>query len=156
MQRGRFPQALGVFQALVPLMAEPTERMQTVADMGRAAGGAGNRGLFDEAWNDVWSYAGDWHTRPTAAQALLDLARGAASLRDWSRAERAATTARDVAQRREEARVVIEAESLLESVARKRNLEAVTAPEGGEQEAAESDALSADLLRTLAGALARR
>jgi tetratricopeptide (TPR) repeat protein len=156
MQRGRFPQALSVFQALVPLMAEPTERMQTVADMGRAAGGAGNRGLFDEAWNDVWSYAGDWHTRPTAAQALLDLARGAASLKDWTRAERAATTARDVAQRREEARVAIEAESLLESVARKRNLEVVTAPEGGEQEAAESDALSADLLRTLASAVARR
>lgn len=156
MERGRFGQALQVFQVLRPSITDPTEHMQNVADIGRAAGGAGSRAAYDEAWNEIWSFAGDWHTRPTSAQALLDLARGAASLKDWPRAERAATTARDVATRREEAKVAMEADSLLDSVSRKRNLEAVTSPAGGEEEEAESEALSADLLRTLTAVFARK
>lgn len=152
MQRGRFAAALSVFQALLPQITDPCERMQTVADIGRAAGGDGNRAVFDQAWDELWSYAGDWHTRPTAAQALLDLARGAASLKDWARAERAATTARDVAARREEARVVLQADALLDNVQRKRNLETAHPVAAGEAEEAESAGLEADLLRTLASA----
>jgi tetratricopeptide (TPR) repeat protein len=150
MQRGRFAQALSVFQGLLPHIADPCERMQTIADIGRAAGGAGMRAEFDEAWDELWSYAGDWHTRAGAAQALLDMARGAASLKDWARAERAATTARDVATRREEARVVLQADALLDSVSRKRNLDTAH-PAAGTEEEAESEGLAADLLRTLAG-----
>src|SRR5829696_4699724 len=51
MQRGRFGPALSVFQGLLPHIVEPWERMQTVADIGRAAGGAGNRAVFDEVWD---------------------------------------------------------------------------------------------------------
>jgi tetratricopeptide (TPR) repeat protein len=149
MQRGRFAAALSVFQGLLPHVVDPGERMQTVADIGRAAGGAGNRGVFDQAWDELWSFAGDWHTRPTAAQALLDMSRGAASLKDWARAERAVTTARDVAARREEARVVLETDALLDSVSRKRSLDTVI-PAGGADEEAESEGLTADVLRTLA------
>jgi tetratricopeptide (TPR) repeat protein len=148
MQRGRFAQALSVFQSLLPHITQPCERMQIVADIGRAAGGAGERAIFDEAWDEMWSFAGDWYSRPTSAQALLDLARGAASLKDWARAERAATTARDVAARREEARVVLEADALLDQVSRKRNLDTVP-PIPGEEEEAESEGLAADLIRTL-------
>ena len=149
MQRGRFAQALSVFQALVPLMATPEERMRAVADTGRAAAGAGNRVLFDGAWDDVWSSAGDWHARAATAQALLDLARGAANLKDWPRAERAATYARELASRREEAKVVMEADALLDNVTRKRNLDAVQPATNDTKEEAESDVLAADLLRTL-------
>lgn len=150
MTRGRFESALRVFQAVLPNITQPTERLLTVADIGRAAGGAGNRAEFDRAWDEVWSFAGEWHTRPHAAQALLDLARGAASLKDWTRAERAASTARDVAGRREESRVVLEAEAVVDQVTRKRALEAAIEPAGSEEEAAESDTLAADLLRILA------
>ena len=76
------------------------------------------------------------------------------SLKDWTRAERAASTARDVAARREENRVVLEADAVLDQVARKRALETEIEPAGGEEEAAESDILAADLLRMLA--VARR
>ena len=151
MQRGRFAQALSVFQGLLPHITDPCERMQNIADIGRAAGGAGMRGEFDEAWDELMSYAGDWHTRPSAAQALLDMARGAASLKDWARAERAATTARDVATRREEARVALQADALLDSVSRKRNLDTAQPAAAGTEEEAESEGLAADLLRTLAG-----
>ena len=150
MTRGFFEQALRVFQAVLPFIKQPTERLLTVADIGRAAGGAGNRAEFDRAWDEVWSFAGEWHTRPHAAQALLDLARGAASLKDWTRAERAASTARDVAGRREEGRVVIEAEAVVDQVARKRGIEAAIEPSGNEEEASETEILFADVLRTLA------
>jgi tetratricopeptide (TPR) repeat protein len=156
MQRGRFAQALSVFQGLLPHIVEPCERMQAVADIGRAAGGAGDRAGFDEAWSELWSYAGDWYTRPTAAQALLDLSRGAASLKDWGRAERAATTAREVAARREESRVMLEADALLDSVTRKRNLEAAQPAAAGAEEEAESEGLAADLIRTLASGIPRK
>lgn len=149
MTRGRFAQALAVFQALAPHLGTQGERMLNTADIGRAAGGAGNRPEFDRAWDEVWSFAGEWHTRPNAAQALLDLARGAASLKDWMRAERAATTARDVATRREESRVALEAEAVLDQVIRKRGLETATEPAGGDQEEADTEGLAAELLRTL-------
>jgi tetratricopeptide (TPR) repeat protein len=154
MTRGRFADALAVFQAVVPLLADPSERLLAWADIGRAAGGAGNREVFEQAWDEVWSFVGDWDNRPNAAQALLDLARGAASLKEWPRAERAGTTARDVATRREEGRVVIEADALLESVARKRAIDA-PAPAAAEDDAETSD-FAADLLRTLETAAARR
>jgi tetratricopeptide (TPR) repeat protein len=156
MQRGRFAQALSVFQGLIPHLEKPCEQMQNLADIARAAGGAGNRAVYDEAWSEMWSFAGDWYTRPTASQALLDLARGAASLKDWSRAERAATTSRDVAQRREEARVAMEAEALLDSVSRKRNLETAKPVAAGAEEEAESEGLAADLIRTLAAGTGRK
>jgi tetratricopeptide (TPR) repeat protein len=152
MTRGRFAQALSVFQALAPHLATPGERMLNTGHIARAAGAAGNRAEFDRAWDEVWSFAGEWHTRPNAAQALLDLARGAASLKEWSRAERAASTARDVATRLEQAKVALEAEAVLDEVLRKRGIEAATEPAGGEQETADTEGLAADLLRTLSSA----
>ena len=148
MTRGRFANALDVFRSVLPLLPHPSEQLLAQADIARAAGAAGNREAFEEAWDQVWSYAGDWHTRQNAAQALLDMARGAASLKEWSRAERAATSAREIAQRREEARVALEAEALLESVARKRALEEVVASGAGVDEADTED-LAADVVRTL-------
>lgn len=152
MDRGRFAQALAVFQALAPHQTTPEERMLNTAAIGRAAGGAANRPEFDRAWDEVWSFAGEWHAQPYAAQALLDLARGAASLKDWSRAERAASTAREIATRHGMAKVVLEAETVLDQVSRKRGIEAVPEPAGGEQEEADTEGLAADLLRTLTSA----
>ena len=153
MTRGRFVNALSVFQAVLPLLTNPSERLLAQADIARAAGAAGNREVFEEAWNEVWGNAGDWHQRETAAQALLDLARGAASLKEWSRAERAATAGREIAQRREEARELMELDALLESVARKRGIEEVKKSDVDE---AESEDLTADFLRTLRETAATR
>ncbi|HEX8693439.1 MAG TPA: hypothetical protein VF746_13540 [Longimicrobium sp.] len=148
MERGRFPQAQAAFQVVLPHFAHPCDRLQTMANLGRAAGGAGDRPTFDDAWDEAWSYSGEWHTRPRAAQALLELARGAASLKDWARAERAASTARDLATRNEMAKVMMEAEAVLDSVTRRKALEEAVEPAGGEEQA-DIDAILADLRRSL-------
>ncbi len=117
--RGEFAAALDVLRAARPHISHPCEQLLTWGNIARAAGGVGDRTAFDEAWDQIWSYAGDWHNRQNAPWALMDAARGATSLRDWLRAERAATTAREIAQRRGEAHVLVEAESVLDSVTRR-------------------------------------
>jgi len=125
--QGRFALALEVFKAALPVIEHPCERLLTWGSLARAAGGVGEREEFDRAWDEIWSYAGDWQKRENAPWALLDAARGATTLRDWARAERAAVTARDLAQSRGEGHVVAEAETVLDSVARKRRIDEVAA-----------------------------
>ncbi|HEX2203382.1 MAG TPA: tetratricopeptide repeat protein [Longimicrobium sp.] len=151
MTQGRFSHALAVFQAILPHISRSSDLILAHGDIGRAAGGVGNREVFDRAWDEVWNQAGDWHKKPGAAQGLLDLARGAGSLKDWVRAEKAAQAARDIAQRREENRVVLETDTVLDSVSRRRAVE--TAPAGTMDEA-DAAGLAADLLRSLSGSAA--
>lgn len=147
--RGRFAPALEVFRGVQPHLTEASDRMQVWGNIARAAGAADDRASFEQAWDELYSSAGDWHSKPNAAQALLDVARGAASLREWARAERAAGTARDIAQRMGLHAVLAETESVLDSVARKRGMEAATAAPNGDDEAA---VLAGDFVRSLAGA----
>lgn len=152
LERGRFGPAVGVLRAVIPHLPSPTDRLVAWGNAGRAAGGAGDRAGFDEAWNEVWSHSGDWHAWDNVPSALLALAHGAASLGEWSRAERAATTARDTAQRREEAHVALTAEAVLEQVVRKRHLDAPE-PRPAAPAAEEAETLAAELIRSLALAL---
>ena len=117
--QGEFDAALQVLTATIPHIKHPCDRLLAWGTIARASGGTGDRATFDNAWNEIWSYAGDWYTRQNAPWALLDAARGATSLRDWALAERAAATARDIAERRKEAHVVMEADSVIDSVARR-------------------------------------
>jgi tetratricopeptide (TPR) repeat protein len=117
--RGEFAASLDTLRAAHPHIAHPCDQLLSWGNIARAAGGVGDRALFDEAWDQIWSYAGDWHNRQNAPWALMDAARGATSLRDWPRAERAASTAREIAQRRGEAHVLAEADSVLDSVNRR-------------------------------------
>ena len=148
MTRGRFASALSVLKAVLPLLTDPSDRLLAAADVARAAGAAGDREVFEQAWDEVFSYAGDWHTRENAPQALLDAARGAASLKEWGRAERAASTARDIAMRNGEGKVAVQVEPLLESISRKKAI-AEAQPAAEPLDEADADGLEADLLRTL-------
>jgi tetratricopeptide (TPR) repeat protein len=121
--RGMVQPALDVFRAVLPHVHAADERLAVCGTLGRAAGAAGNRDEFDGAWDAVWARASEWDIRPKAPEALLDVAHGAASLRDWSRAERAATAAHELARRRGEARVALTAEAVLDAVGRKRGIE---------------------------------
>ena len=155
MTRGRFAPALTVFQAVLAYFPSGSERMLALADIARAAGGAGSREVFEEAWDQAWALSHDLGAGEFVAQSLLDLAHGAASLSDWPRAERAATAARDLAKRREEARVVLAAESVLDAVTRRRGVEtAAVRPADGGEEAEATELLASDLVRTLRGATA--
>lgn len=121
--RGEFAAALDVLRAAHPHIAHPCERLLSWGNIARAAGGAGDRATYDQAWDDIWSYAGDWHNRENAPWALMDAARGATTLGDWPRAERAAATAREIAVRRKEAHVLAEADSVLDSVTRRLQMD---------------------------------
>ncbi|HEX5725629.1 MAG TPA: tetratricopeptide repeat protein [Longimicrobiaceae bacterium] len=148
MTRGRFAPALTVFQAMLPHLKQPSEQLMGWGNVARAAGGAGDRTVFDEAWDRSWSMAHENDSGLHAPQALLDLAHGATSLSDWSRAERAAEAARGLAERREENRVALAAEAVLDAVARRKGVELeARPPEGDEAEATE--VLAADLVRSL-------
>jgi tetratricopeptide (TPR) repeat protein len=146
--QGEFSAALQALTATLPHITRPCDRLVALGNIARAAGGSGDRATYDAAWDEIWSFSGDWHNRQNAPWALLDAARGAASLRDWVRAERAATTARGFAEQRREAHVVVEADSVIDSVQRRLRIDQ------GERESPKHEAirgLAADFVRHLAG-----
>jgi tetratricopeptide (TPR) repeat protein len=143
--QGRVQAALEVFRAVLPHVHAADERLVVYGTLGRAAGAAGNRNEFDGAWDAVWARASEWDVRPHAPEALLDVAHGAASLSDWSRAERAATAAYELARRRGEARVVLTAEAVLDAVSRKRGMDQPRTPASNES----TGALAEELIRSL-------
>jgi tetratricopeptide (TPR) repeat protein len=146
MAHGRFEPALEVFRAVLPHLHDASERLECTANVGRASGAMGDRAGFDTAWEQVWATQPEWDRLAWAPQALLELAHGASSLRDWTRAERAAESARDLGQRRGRGALVIEADAVLDAARRKRAQEtpvvADTAPEDTED-------LAADFVRSL-------
>lgn len=152
MSQGRFEPALEVFRALLPHFPELNARVLCLGNLGRAAGAAGDRAGFDEAWEQVWTVQSEWERLPWAPQALLELANGASSVRDWARAERAAEAARDMGQRKGLGQVIIESESVLDAARRKRGLEQPAAAAGGGEDTQD---LAADFVRSLRTAVAR-
>lgn len=114
---------LGFFARALPLMLEsvnhftrPVDRAQVWAGVGRAAGGAGEFGAFEDAWAETWSLVRQGLTDPFTADVLLDLAHGAASLGETRRAAHAATKALEIARQRKEGHSILAAESLLDSL----------------------------------------
>ncbi|MDB4950526.1 MAG: hypothetical protein JWM27_3175 [Gemmatimonadetes bacterium] len=154
--RGHFEPALSTFQALLPHMTRLDERLVVLANVARAAAGAGERKLFEETWDEVWDGIARSDSLENGAQVLLELGHGAATLGEPERAERAAERALQVATGRGETRVQAAAEALLESVrrargARTRAVEVPHPASGGDAEA-----FAADLVRTLNAALVSR
>ena len=75
---GYFSAALPVYEAVLPFVTNPSERIQIVANIGRSSAAAGNAERFYDAWDQVNLYAdkaAEWR-----ATALLSLAHGAATL----------------------------------------------------------------------------
>jgi tetratricopeptide (TPR) repeat protein len=146
---GRFERALPVLHALVPRLDGTALRLPALAELARASAGAGDADAFLDAWTQAWE-------EPDAApvRALLSLARGAAALGAWNKAEAAARHALRLATGRGDERGSRAAESLLEAVARRA---APPPPRGsGTPEAAAAEPLAAELLRALEGVPAAR
>lgn len=120
MDRGDFARALPVFHALEPLLARPVERLFVTANLARAAAGTRDRDAFERHWAAAWEQLGEPVAEVDgAARALLDLARGAETLKLWDRAEQAATRALALATAREEGKVRFAAEAVLEQARRR-------------------------------------
>jgi tetratricopeptide (TPR) repeat protein len=114
---------LGFFARALPLALEsvnhftrPVDRAQVWAGVGRAAGGAGEFGIFEDAWIETWALVRQGLADPFAADVLMDLARGADSLGDQRRAAHAATAALSIARERKEGHTILAAEALLDSL----------------------------------------
>lgn len=152
MSQGRFEPALEVFRAVLPHLHNPSDRIICAGNIGRAAGATGDRAGFEDAWEQVWAAQPEWDRLPLAPQALLELAHGASSLRDWVRAERAAESARELGQRKGMGALLMETESVLDAARRKRGLEH-PADTGGAAE--DTQEFAADFVRSLRTAGAR-
>ncbi|HEX7241121.1 MAG TPA: tetratricopeptide repeat protein [Longimicrobiaceae bacterium] len=143
---GQFDPALSVFQTLVPQMPSPEQRVIVLGNIARSAGAVGDRGTYSGAREDLWKMVRSTDTHPNTAQALLDLARGAASLADWPEAEKAARASIDIAERLQVARVSLSAQAILESIANERYAESVPPRT---EESTEVGDFATDLVRTL-------
>ncbi|HEU0077960.1 MAG TPA: tetratricopeptide repeat protein, partial [Longimicrobiaceae bacterium] len=145
-EQGQFVPALAVSKALLPHVPGPVERLGTLGSIVRAAGGAGNREAFDEARPEIWKLARSNNVGEIAAAVLNDLARGAASLGDWSEAEEAATLAEKLASERQQAEFELTAQTILDAVRQERRVEANTRVA---EVTSEVDGLATDLVRSL-------
>ena len=158
MERGRFAPALTVFQALVHHMQRLEDRLGVLANMVRAAAGAGERRTFEQTWDEVWDRVQRTESLVNAATVMLELAHGAAMLGEYERAERAAERAVQVARARAEAKTLLTAESVLDQVRRNRGVRqrAAAPPAEVAEVAAEAQTFAQDLVRTLNASLVGR
>jgi tetratricopeptide (TPR) repeat protein len=156
MERGHFAPALTVFEALLPHMARQEDRLVSLANIVRAAAGAGERRLFEQTWDEVWDGLSRDGGTENAAQVLLELAHGAAQLGEVERAERAAERAVKTARERGEAKTQLTAESVLDSVRRGRAARARAAEAPRPQAPGETEMFATDLVRSLNASLVAR
>jgi len=156
MERGHFAPALTVFEALLPHMARQEDRLVCLANIVRAAAGAGERRLFEQMWDEVWDALSRDGGTENSAQVLLELAHGAAQLGETERAERAAEWAVKTARERGEAKTLLTAESVLDSVRRGRaaRTRAAEAPRPAAPE--DTAVFATDLVRSLNASLVAR
>lgn len=135
MDRGEFSRALPVFEALAPHFGRPVERLFVTANLARATAGVGEVEAFERHWADAWERLEARRGEDDgAARALLDLARGAETLKMWDRAEAAAARSLSLATERVEGKVRFAAESVLEAARRRWSVTETkepAAPRGG-------------------------
>jgi hypothetical protein len=147
--QGHFARALPVLKLLRSHLNDPDNKLGLLGDLGRAAGGAGEVGTFQEAWDAATELFGS-ATEHTAPRAYLDFAHGALSLGKWDRAEEAAAKALEGATRRSDAKTRLTAEALLEAARRhQRAQQQQEAPALEPEVAATADALASDFVHTL-------
>lgn len=145
---GHFQRALPVLRALLPRLEGSPLRVAALAELARAAAGTGDADAFLDAWAQAWELAREEPGVDPPARAVLSLARAAAALGAWSKAETAARHALRIATERQESRATTVAESVLEAVAHR----AVPGPPPRPETpgiAAAADALAAELGRAL-------
>jgi tetratricopeptide (TPR) repeat protein len=115
MEQGYFTRSLDVFEALHPHFSRD-QRVAVLANICRAAAGTGDVGRFSTAWADTHTLIEAGHGEEYVAEAMLDLALGAALLMQWERAECSANRSLEIATVRREARIQITAEAVLQQI----------------------------------------
>lgn len=128
MEQGHFARAHPLLLAVARHLDNSAEQFQTYAAAARAAGGAGDVEGYERASARAWEAASHFNESRTRGAALLDLARGAASLGRWPQAIDIFEQARAVAMSREEADVLVKAEAGLEAARAERRADSPARP----------------------------
>jgi tetratricopeptide (TPR) repeat protein len=150
--QGRGSQVLPLMEELAPRMSTFPLRLVAFSSLGRVAGAAGDRARFAAAWSVVWGAIDLRVSEARAAEAMINLAWGAAHLRDTQRVEVAAREALRIATPRQEWQEVRAASEMLAELERGAFPESPPTAAGSDEDL--HDALSAaeillqQLLRT--------
>ncbi|MFL5539437.1 MAG: hypothetical protein ACJ8J0_10620 [Longimicrobiaceae bacterium] len=129
-EQGRFARALSIFDLSLPHFPdEGPARLLALANVVRAAAGAGERARYEAARGEAIPLAALPVSAENAAESLLLIAQGDVCLGEWARAEAAARAALAVARERDEARTLMSAEAQLEAALHGRAVERPTPPE---------------------------
>lgn len=150
---GEFTRAARVLRVLLPHLSGGT-RMLALANLARAGGGSGDATTFESASHEAQMLLRSHGETRWAAQALLNLARGASGLGMWDQAADSARQAIHLASESGQNNVIFEAEAVLGYArSRTRMEERATQPEPLVQEwSAEADQLEGEMVELLAGA----
>lgn len=146
---GDFARALPVLRSVLPHHPQPFDRLTVLGNIARAAGGLGDRDTFRGAWDECHDLLDSSAVDERAAQGMLDLAHGAASLSLWDKAEMAAREALEIGSRRSQAKIRLTAEGVLESVRHHRALEVHRRTPQPETASVAEAQLAEDLVRSL-------
>jgi tetratricopeptide (TPR) repeat protein len=149
LSQGHFAEALPVLESVLPHFPTPGDRMTVLGSIARAAGGLGQRERFREAWDAAHDLVGSTAADERAAQGLLDMAHGAASLGLWDKAETAAREALETGSRRNEARIRLTAEAIIDSVRHHRAVDLRKNPVRSEGPGEVDALLAEDFVRSL-------
>jgi tetratricopeptide (TPR) repeat protein len=148
MNQGYFARALQVFDALLPLFSDIQHQLIVRANIIRSAGGAGDRERFRKIWNEAMKLTREPAAYPVVAESLLEMARGAASMGEWDRAEQVAERAIAVASERNEPKILVRGEGILESIRNGRSVEKAVAARSS-RGADVGDSLASEMVRSL-------
>jgi tetratricopeptide (TPR) repeat protein len=92
--RAEYVRALPVLRRVAERQGDPAGVASALALLARAAAGAGNRAVFEEAWARAWAIVRHLEDPELPPSALVDLSRAAAMLGDWERMEQAVRRSR--------------------------------------------------------------
>jgi hypothetical protein len=153
--QGRAARGLAILQAIDPRPLRSWERLLFLSTVGRAAGAAGDAHVFWQTWSEFWRRLDAVPTYDCAAEALINLAWGAAHLGDTTRLEVAAREALRIALPRDERQEIEAAEAMLASLEQGR-VPDPPARRGSDEEIADALAAAEMLLDQLLQAPALR
>lgn len=149
MTQGHFALALGVFLAVRPYFISPDHGLKLLANTAHAAAGTGDQALFTRLRLEAEALIPGLDVQDTLAAALLELACGAAAVREWSTALTLAARAADVARTRKESNILIRAEALATAVAERDHAGIAQILPGRRASGAEGERFAGELLATL-------
>lgn len=147
--QGRSAEALPLMEAIAPRLQQARFRLIALSNVARLAGAVGDRVRFLDACMAVWRFVDRRVSEERAAEALINLAWGAAELGDTARVEVAAREALRIATARQEAQEVQAAAGMLASLDDGRLPDPPRVAAGTDEELKDAIAAAKVLLRQL-------